>query len=519
MRKIILLMLLLSSFTTYSDDNIRVKKDYGNLKEIKIKEIDTSKIKNSEKNVNKVEKKIKKNLNFEVITKYKNLEEDNLKFDISLEKFNRTFDNYIFVRKNVNIRKFPDVKSKKITTAKMYQKLELLEAVENKKKEIWYKIITDGGKVGYIYAKLVSKRSYDYEKAINNIKKLNKFIEENIEKIEIVKDEKEEKIPSIIQVSPEEIIINGVKQKITEKNIDEIKRLIEEQVKRELEEEKITNQKKANKRKSLKVGIKVLKKYKPLDNSRDVAVDSKGNGSNQTVTVYTDASQKKHYNLPDGSLLKVVGETRDYFIIKSPFYEEKLYYPKKLRYYIRSTDIDKKIDKFICISKRDQNEITFELDDNNNYIVKLISNVTTGKKSKYGFETPNGYFLVSVVRPFMKYVSHDDDKKNDKKNIDENIKEKKKENDVEIVGQAKIAIRFTGGAYLHGLPYKFEPKETVEERKKSVAGLLGTYPRSLKCIRNYDEVVQYQSDWIKYKSQDKFGNKKPAEPVVVIVVK
>ncbi|PID67098.1 MAG: hypothetical protein CR959_01950, partial [Fusobacteriales bacterium] len=61
--------------------------------------------------------------------------------------------------------------------------------------------------------------------------------------------------------------------------------------------------------------------------------------------------------------------------------------------------------------------------------------------------------------------------------------------------------------------------ETIEQRKKNVKRLLGTYPRSLKCIRNYDEVVKYQSEWIKYKSEDRYGNKKPAEAVVVIIAK
>ncbi|MBS9776093.1 MAG: SH3 domain-containing protein, partial [Fusobacterium sp.] len=501
MKKIILLMMLVMSVVSYGDE-VALKKDLGNTEQVKVKKEASNKTK-SKKNNKKAKKSKPK---FQVITEYKNIQKDNLKFNIGLEEFNRTFDNYIFMRKNGNIRQLPTTKSKIIGKAIMYQRLELLEAVQNNKKEVWYKVVLNNGKNGYIHSKLVSRRNYDYESAITSIEKLNKFVADNIEKIEEEVKEKEkskEDVAGIIQETPEEIIINGVKQKVTAENIEEIKQKIIEETKKEILEKNKVKVKKSVK-KPINKGIKVLKKYKPLDDSEDAKVDSKGNYANQSVTVFTDEARKKHYNLPDGTLMKIIGETSKYYIITSPYYEEKLYYPKKLRYYIKDTDIEDKIKKFIYVSERDQNEITFELDDENNYVVKMISNVTTGRKSKNGFKTPNGYFLVSIVRPYMKYVSHDNKKKNTDENADEK-KEKKEKNKVEIVGEAEIAIRFTGGAYLHGLPYKLEPKETIEQRKKDVKRLLGTYPRSLKCIRNYDEVVKYQSEWIKYKSQDKYG--------------
>ena len=72
--------------------------------------------------------------------------------------------------------------------------------------------------------------------------------------------------------------------------------------------------------------------------------------------------------------------------------------------------------------------------------------ITTGKNSKFGFETPLGNFLVAISKPVMTYTSDIDTTK--------------------VIGDARYAIRFTGGAYLHGIPSSYEPKETRTQRKK-----------------------------------------------------
>ncbi len=265
MKKIILLMMLVMSVVSYGDE-VAVKKDLGNTEQVKVKKEASNKTK-SEKNNKKAKKSKPK---FEVITEYKNIEKDNLKFDIALEQFNRTFDNYILIGKAI-----------------MYQRLELLEAVQNNKKEVWYKVVLNNGKNGYIHSKLVSRRNYDYESAITSIEKLNKFVADNIEKIEEEVKEKEkskEDVAGIIQETPEEIIINGVKQKVTAENIEEIKQKIIEETKKEILEKNKVKVKKSVK-KPINKGIKVLKKYKPLDDSEDAKVDSKGNYANQSVTV------------------------------------------------------------------------------------------------------------------------------------------------------------------------------------------------------------------------------------------
>ncbi|WP_156286074.1 L,D-transpeptidase family protein [Oceanivirga salmonicida] len=381
------------------------------------------KTKNKVKKTNSVEKK----KGFKHIKDYENVELDNLEFDITLEEFERNYDNYVFIKRNSNLRELPTVKSKRVSRANKYDKLELLALEKNEINEKWYKVKTNEGTEAYIRSDLVIKREYNYEDAIKEIEKLNTFVEK------------------------------------------------------------------------YKGKIRVLSKFVPLDTSSDGKVDAKGNYANQSVTVYTDETEKELYNLPDRAIFTIIDESKKHYVIVSPFYEMPLYFPKKFSKYIGRTKIDEKINKFIYISKGNQNQITFELDENGNYKVKLISDVTTGKKSKYGFETPNGYFLVALTKPVMKYVNDSETE------------------EIKIVGEAKYAIRFSGGAYMHGVPYKYEPEETLESRKINTKALLGTYAISHKCVRNYDEVVEYLYHWIKYSHVNKAGHRILKEPVMVIV--
>ncbi|WP_067138964.1 L,D-transpeptidase family protein [Oceanivirga salmonicida] len=361
------------------------------------------------------------------IEKYDNLKNRKLKFEIDLKKFERTYDNYIFVKRTSNIRELPTVKSKKILQARKYEKLGLISLVKNNIDEEWYKIITRNGKVGYIRSDLAIKRKYNYEDAIQEIEKLNSFIEK------------------------------------------------------------------------YKGKIKVLSKFVPLDTSSDGKADSKGNYANQSVKVYTSESRKVAYNLPDRAIFRIVKETKKFLIIESPFYNTLLYYPKSLRNYIESAKINQKVNKFIYISIKNQNQITFEFDKNGTYKIKLISDITTGKRSKYGFPTPKGHFLIALSKPVMSYVNYDN------------------KEEVEIIGEARYAIRFSGGGYLHGLPYRYEPKETLVSRKRGVKKLLGTYPLSNKCVRNHDEIIEYLYNWIEHSRINKAGHRIPTKPVMVIV--
>lgn len=244
--------------------------------------------------------------------------------------------------------------------------------------------------------------------------------------------------------------------------------------------------------------LKVVAKFIPLDSSTTLAPDKKGNYSNQSVTVYTDINRTDYYNLQDRTIFSIIGETSDYYIIVSPLYKEKLYFPKEQKKFIKNFSVQNKIKKFIYISKLDQNEISFELVKNNTYKLVTVADITTGKHSKFGFETPNGAFLVDITKPKMFYL-------------------KDGEGEQEISGEANFAIRFSGGAYIHGIPVLYKPEETFEERKEQTISLLGTYEISHKCVRNYDEIAEKLYNWIDYKKINEANHRIPKDPVIVIV--
>lgn len=246
--------------------------------------------------------------------------------------------------------------------------------------------------------------------------------------------------------------------------------------------------------------IKVLNKYTPL--STEVVSQKKdkfGNRGSQSVTIFADKTLKEHIYLPDRSLFVIKDKTDKYFEILTSAYGNKTYYmPISNLKYIKDSGIIDYVNKFIFISKHSQNQITYERDkQTGRYNMLSVGYVTTGKDSEFGYATPKGQFLVAISKPIMPYTS---DTETDK-----------------IIGDALYAIRFSGGAYLHGVPSQYEPKENREERKKITASKLGTYPLSHKCVRNQDDSVKFIYNWIGEKSVNKAGHRTPEEPVIVIV--
>lgn len=243
--------------------------------------------------------------------------------------------------------------------------------------------------------------------------------------------------------------------------------------------------------------IKVISKFSPLDNSILNKEDKLGNSANQSITVYTDENQTDLYNLPDRSIFTIIDENDKYYKIYSPYYDNLLFMPKTEEKYFLDSGLGKKISKFIYIDKNSQTQISIELNNDNKFNLITSSFVTTGKNSKYGFETPSGIFLVAITKPKMFYLKDG--------TFDE------------INGEANYAIRFSGGAYIHGIPSLYEPEETILERIEQTKSLLGTFGLSHKCVRNYDEVVSEIYNWIGYKKITEGNLRIPKENTVVIV--
>ncbi|MCI8630958.1 MAG: L,D-transpeptidase [Firmicutes bacterium] len=105
---------------------------------------------------------------------------------------------------------------------------------------------------------------------------------------------------------------------------------------------------------------------------------------------------------------------------------------------------------------------------------------TTGKSGKYHQPTPLGYYYAVEKKPKFYYL-------------------KDGTNDIE--GYAPYAIRFTAGAYVHGVAtaYKYTADGVrvdpgIHEFSKSI----GTVPLSHKCVRNYTSHAKFLYDWYEH---------------------
>jgi len=147
--------------------------------------------------------------------------------------------------------------------------------------------------------------------------------------------------------------------------------------------------------------------------------------------------------------------------------------PKK---YITTWHSIKELTKVVVIDRKNQNEGVFEFRDGKWNLISYIF-ATTGEKAKYKEETSLGYFMAIQTRERFLYL--DDETR-------------------EISGYAPYAIRFNGGAYIHGVPVEFEilEEERVDPGIKEYLYTIGTVPRSHKCVRNYTSHAKFLYDWI-----------------------
>ncbi|WP_066900808.1 L,D-transpeptidase family protein [Streptobacillus notomytis] len=259
--------------------------------------------------------------------------------------------------------------------------------------------------------------------------------------------------------------------------------------------------------------IYYLHSYISLNIESDGKEDKYGNVSNQSIRAYYD-NNKEYINLPDRSLFTLEGEDDNYVHIKTLSYGDEIYkIPKMYIRRLKKSNISEIINKFIYIDRNSQTQVSIERNKETNiFNVNTVGYVTTGTTKGVGFVTPYGDFLVAYTKPVMLYTSDFE-----REDILNSNGEKIGERPI-IIGDAKFAIRFSGGGYSHGIPSTFEPKENRKERKKMTESKLGTIPLSHKCVRNADDVMEYLYKWVNGNGKtDKNGFTYPEENVIVIV--
>ena len=241
----------------------------------------------------------------------------------------------------------------------------------------------------------------------------------------------------------------------------------------------------------------VLDDYTPLGGGENGKRDKFGNRANQSEFGYLDKTFKDYINIPDRTIMVVDEQNDKYIKVKIDAYDNGIYYLKpSTGKYLKDAGITGEITRFIYVDRASQNEMVIEK-SGNNWNVVTSSFVTTGKDSGNSFATPYGTFLIAYSKPVMQYTGSDNKT---------------------VVGDAKNAVRFSGGGYMHSIPSLFEPKNTREQRKAATAKKIGTYPESHKCIRHYDDQIKFIYDWLGNSTPGhKEGYRVPSVPTVMLV--
>lgn len=228
------------------------------------------------------------------------------------------------------------------------------------------------------------------------------------------------------------------------------------------------------------------------------AADDYGVLRDQSAPVYLQPDRQSDFRyLTDGSLVKVLSELDEFYEIDPVDFEGVYYVPKK--YLHRETAL-KTLKKVVVVDRNNQNEAVFEYENGWKLISYLMA--TTGEKAEFKQETSLGNFMVIEKKSKFMYLG-----------------------DVtkEIEGYAPFALRFNGGAYIHGIPVNYQDiktklvvspaildllgnivspaitRDVVVGRKdpgiQEFLSTIGTTPRSHKCVRNYTSHAKFLYDW------------------------
>lgn len=203
--------------------------------------------------------------------------------------------------------------------------------------------------------------------------------------------------------------------------------------------------------------------------------DKYGTLRDQSAPAYASLGNKSELiYFDDGKLLRIIGEQDSYYKVESLERPGSYFVPKK---YVYTKNAPSSLGQVIVVDRKNQNEAVFEWTGSSWQMISYTF-ATTGAQDKYRFETPLGYFMAIERR--SKFLYLDDITK-------------------EIAGYAPYAVRFSGGAYVHGVPVDYIKKngQLIDPGQKETLYTLGTVPRSHKCVRNYTSHAKFLYDWVK----------------------
>lgn len=202
--------------------------------------------------------------------------------------------------------------------------------------------------------------------------------------------------------------------------------------------------------------------------------DSFGIQRSQSAPAYYEPNfGAKFRYISDGTLVSILAETDSFYKVRTLNFNGEYYIPKM---YISFADTLKELTKVVVVDRKNQNECVFELINGKWNLISFIY-ATTGENAKNKLPTDLGYY--TVMQKLVRFSYLDDVTK-------------------KIAGYAPYAVRFNGGAYIHGVPVDYVKKggKNVDPGIQEYLFTVGTVPRSHKCVRNYTSHAKFLYDWI-----------------------
>lgn len=209
------------------------------------------------------------------------------------------------------------------------------------------------------------------------------------------------------------------------------------------------------------------------------SVDGFGSARSASAPAYYDESMDGDFRyLPDGTLVSVIntGENAVEIMLVCDTAEVSYFVPDK---YVRTDDALVSLEKAIVVDRGQQNIASFEKFYDKWYVISY-SLATTGKQGKYHAPTPLGYYYAIEKKDRFYYL---------------------KDGTTEVEGYAPYAVRFTAGAYIHGIAtaYKYDAEgNRLDPGIHEFSESIGTIPLSHKCVRNYTSHAKFLYDWYEH---------------------
>ena len=212
----------------------------------------------------------------------------------------------------------------------------------------------------------------------------------------------------------------------------------------------------------------------PPPRKDDAAVDEHGYRFYHSAPAYVRADTGSDFRyIPDGMLVRILNEVGDFYYVNVPSFGGDFYIPKQ---YIDKAAVLSRLNQVVVVDRNQQNQAAFETRENGLDLISYTLS-TTGLAGDGSFETPLGSYKVINKVDRFEYLQ---------------------KNTSDVAGYAPFAIRFTGGAYIHGVPVEYEEKngEKVDPGTKEYLHTIGTFPRSHMCVRNFTSHAEFLYNWM-----------------------